>query len=68
VQVKAGASWKLTPLQWELTLAPGERQSLEMHVQADQAADRPGPADWIKLEGDFAPAGRSVLAFRLVAR
>jgi hypothetical protein len=68
VQIKAGAPWKLAPVEEELTLAPGERKSLAIHVQAEQVADRPGPADWIKLEGDFGAAGRSVLAFRLLAR
>jgi hypothetical protein len=68
VRVQGGAPWKLTPPQWELTLEAGERKSLAIHVQAEPVADRPGPADWIKLEGDFGAAGRSVLAFRLLAR
>jgi hypothetical protein len=68
VQVKASAPWELTPAQCELTVAPGERKSLEMHAQAEKTADRPGPAEWIRLEGDFGAAGRSVLAFRLLAR
>ncbi len=68
VQVKVGAMWKLTPAQWELSLAPRERKSLEIHVQAGQTVENLGPAEWISLEGDFGPAGRSVLAFRLLAR
>jgi len=68
VQAKTSASWKLTPPQWELTLEPMEQKSFEIHVQVEKTADRSGPADWVKLEGDFGDAGRSVLAFRLIAR
>jgi hypothetical protein len=68
VQVQAGAWWKLALASWDLTLGPGERQALELQVQAAKPAERPDPADWIKLAGDFGAAGRSVLAFRLLAR
>jgi hypothetical protein len=66
VRVTGGAPWKLTPARYDVTLAPGERTSLVIQVQAEHGVERPRPAD-IKLEGDFGAAGRSVLAFRLTA-
>jgi hypothetical protein len=61
---QAPANWQITPASWDMALDPMERKALpaQVVIPADSAAD------WIKLQGDFGPAGRSVLAFRLMVR
>jgi hypothetical protein len=58
------ANWQLTRASWTVTLDPMERKALPAQVTIPAGS----AADWIKLQGDFGPAGRSVLAFRLMVK
>jgi len=58
------ANWKIAPASWTVTLDPMERKALPAQITIPAGS----AADWIKLQGDFGPAGRSVLAFRLMVR
>jgi len=58
------AGWQFTPPNWTVTLDSMERTSLPAQVVIP-AGSAPG---WIKLQGDFGSAGRSVLAFRLIVK
>ncbi len=58
----------LTPDQWEVTLSPMERKPLPARVVINDSGSDEANDDWIKLQGDFADAGRTVLAFRLVPK
>ena len=58
------AKWQITPASWTVALDPMERKALPAQVTIP-AGSAP---DWIKLQGDFGPAGRSVLAFRLMLK
>jgi hypothetical protein len=58
------ANWQITPATWDMALDPMERKALPAQVVIPAGS----AADWIKLQGDFGPAGRSVLAFRLMVR
>jgi hypothetical protein len=42
-------------------------RSVGSALPARIAISSPGAADWVRLKGDFGPAGQSVLAFRLAA-
>jgi len=57
-------NWQLTPASWTVTLDPMERKALPAQITIPAAS----AADWIKLQGDFGSAGRSVLAFRLMVK
>ena len=57
---------KLVPEHWEITLEPMERKSLPASVTINTSGSDESNEGWIKLQGDFANAGRPVLAFRLV--
>ncbi len=59
---KAPAEWEITPASWTVNLEPMERKTLPARVIIRANAIK---ADWIKLKGDFGPAGQSVLAFGL---
>ena len=59
---------KLTPDRWEITLEPMERKRLPAHVTINASGSDKANDDWIKLRGDFADAGRPILAFRLVPK
>lgn len=59
---------KLTPDRWEITLEPMERKRLPARVMINASGTDKDNDDWIKLQGDFADAGRPVLAFRLVPK
>jgi hypothetical protein len=59
---------KLTPDRWEITLGPMERKRLPARVTVNASGTDKDNDDWIKLQGDFADAGRPVLAFRLVPK
>ncbi len=60
--------YKLKPERWEITLEPTERKRLPARVMVN-ASGTDTPSDgWIKLKGNFADAGRPVLAFRLVTK
>jgi hypothetical protein len=59
---------KLTPDRWEITLGPMERKRLPARVTINASGSDTASDDWIKLQGDFADAGRPVLAFRLVPK
>lgn len=61
---KAPADWQIAPTRWIVTLDPMGRQALPAQVTIPAGS----AADWIKLQGDFGPAGRSVLAFRLMVK
>jgi len=58
--------WELAPGRGEITLDPMERKRLPMQLSTHPAGGSPTDDGWIKLRGDFADAGRPVLAFRLV--
>ena len=60
--------FKLTPDRWEITLSPMERKSLPARVTINASGSDAANEGWIKLRGDFADAGRPVLAFRLVPK
>ncbi len=57
------ANWQITPTSWTVTLDPMECKPLPAQITVPAGS----AADWLKLQGDFGPTGRSVLAFRLVA-
>ncbi len=64
----APAGWRLTPNTWDVTLDSMGRNRLDCRFfmpqrQADKTSDT-----WIVLRGDFGPAGRPVLAFRLISQ
>ncbi len=63
ISVKTPANWEITPTSWTVALDPMERKALPARI----AISSPGAADWVRLKGDFGPAGQSVLAFRLAA-
>ncbi len=63
ISVKTPANWEITPTSWKAVLDPMERKALPARV----VLSSPGATDWVRLKGDFGPAGSSVLAFRLVA-
>jgi hypothetical protein len=55
------ADWQITPASWTVELDPLKRESLLVRVVIPAGAK----GDWVKLKGDFGPAGPTVLAFRL---
>jgi hypothetical protein len=59
---------KLTPDRWKITLEPMERKRLPARVTINASGSDTANDDWIKLQGDFADAGRPILAFRLVPK
>jgi hypothetical protein len=59
---------KLTPARWEITLGPMERKSLPARVTINASDSDAANEGWLKLRGDFAEAGRPVLAFRLLPK
>jgi len=59
---------KLTPDCWEVTLNPMERKHLPARVTVNASGTDKANNGWIKLQADFANAGRPVLAFRLVPK
>jgi hypothetical protein len=59
---------KLTPDRWEITIEPMERKRLPARVTVNASGTDKANDGWIKLQGDFEDAGRSVLAFRLVPK
>jgi hypothetical protein len=59
---------KLTHDRWEITIEPMERKRLSARVMVNASGTDKADEDWIKLQGDFADAGRPVLAFRLVPK
>jgi hypothetical protein len=63
ISVKTPANWEIIPTSWEVVLDPMERKALPARIVISAA----GAADWVRLKGDFGPAGKSVLAFRLAA-
>jgi len=64
IGVKIPAHWEITPTSWTVALDPMERKALPARIVISST----GAADWVKLKGDFGPAGPSVLAFRLAAK
>lgn len=62
---QAPANWEIAPTRWTVVLEPMERMALPAHVIVPSTGAGAAAADWVKLQGDFGPAGRSVLAFRL---
>ncbi len=58
------ANWQITPTDWAVSLDPMERKALPAQITIPAGS----AADWIKLQGDFGSAGRSVLAFRLMVK
>ena len=63
ISVKTPANWEITPTRWEVVLDPMERKALPARI----VISPPGSANWVRLVGNFGPAGPSVLAFRLAA-
>jgi hypothetical protein len=59
---------KLTPARWEITIEPMERKRLPARVTVNASGTDTPSDDWIKLQGNFADAGRPVLVFRLVPK
>ena len=59
---------QLTPDHWEITLEPMGRKRLPARVTINASGSDKANDDWIKLQGDFADAGRPILAFRLVPK
>ena len=59
---------KLTPDRWEISLEPMERKRLPARVTINASGSNTASDVWIKLQGDFADAGRPALAFRLVPK
>lgn len=64
----APRGFTLTPDRWEITLEPMERKRLPARFSTNASESDRAKDDWIKLQGDFADAGRPVLAFRLVTK
>jgi hypothetical protein len=62
---QAPAGWEITPTSWTVDLDPMGRKPLPARIVIP-AGD--AKADWVKLKGDFGPAGRTVLAFRLAPK
>jgi len=60
--------WTIIPDKWEITLDPMERKLLLVRFETDSSASNTSSDGWIKLRGDFADAGKPVLAFRLIAK
>lgn len=65
---QAPANWEIAPTRWTVVLEPMERMALPAHVIVPSAGAGATAADWVKLQGDFGPAGRPVLAFRLMVK
>jgi hypothetical protein len=59
---------KLTPDRWKITLEPMERKRLPARVTINASGSNAAYGGWLKLRGNFADAGRPVLAFRLVPK
>jgi len=59
--------WKLTPDAWDVTLAPMERAKLDTRFIMPKRDSDKSSDNWIKLRGDFGPAGKPVLTFRLIS-
>ena len=59
---------KLAPDRWEITLEPMERKRLPARVTINASGSNGAYGGWLKLRGDFADAGRPVLAFRFVPK
>ena len=62
------AGWKLTPNAWNVTLEPMERTRLDARFLMPQRDSDKSSDNWIKLRGDFGPAGKPVLTFRLISQ
>ena len=62
------SGWKLTPDRWEVALEPMERKQLPARFSMSANEGDSVSDNWIRLRGDFADAGRPVLAFRLVGK
>jgi len=65
---QAPESCKLAPDRWEITLEPMGRKRLPARVTINASGSNTSNGGWLKLRGDFADAGRPVLAFRLVPK
>jgi hypothetical protein len=63
ISVRTPRNWEITPTSWEVVLDPMERKALPARIIISST----GAAEWVRLKGDFGPAGQSVLAFRLAA-
>jgi len=59
---------KLTPDRWEITLEPMGRKRLTTRFSILASKSDAAYSSWFKLRGEFANAGRPVLAFRLVPK
>jgi hypothetical protein len=57
--------WTLAPASWDVEIPPMERVRSEARLRVSAAARGAFPESWVKLRGEFAGAGRPVLAFRL---
>ncbi|MEN6428043.1 MAG: hypothetical protein ABFE13_22040 [Phycisphaerales bacterium] len=64
----APEGWQLTPDTWEVTLDPIGRSQLDCRFVMPQRQTDKSSDTWIVLRGDFGPAGRPVLAFRLISQ
>jgi hypothetical protein len=62
---QAPADWHITPASWSVDLDPMERKPLSARIVVPASGAK---TDWIKLKGDFGPAGQTTLAFRLAPR
>ncbi len=61
------AGWKLTPDTWDVTLEPMGRAKLDARFIMPKRESDKSSDNWIKLRGDFGPAGKPVLTFRLIS-
>jgi hypothetical protein len=59
------ADWQITPASWTVELDSMERKPLPASIVIPASRAK---ADWVKLEGDFGPAGQTTLAFRLAPK
>jgi hypothetical protein len=62
---QAPAGWQITPASWTVDLDPMERKPLPTSIVIPTSSAK---ADWVKLKGDFGPAGQTTLAFRLAPK
>jgi hypothetical protein len=61
ISVQPPTNCQITPASWAVVLDPMERKVLSARVVVSYT----GTINWVRLRGDFGPAGSSVLAFRL---
>ncbi|MCX7425262.1 MAG: hypothetical protein NTW96_06510 [Planctomycetia bacterium] len=62
------AGWTMTPTRWEVAIEPMDRKALAARLSVPKPTPGADGSAWLRLRADFGPAGRPVLAFRVMSK